>query len=210
MSANPRPAYGAVYPHRSDNPDRENSPAYHRRRFYCLGGFRYIFRRTGGTWKRHSFITDFTLPVCCGYHPNCVFSQQAFRSGWRLECVLDHGSDFSNHFYLCLLQGNSTKLAELVNSKMNVAPHYYSERGISMTVTDVYQEYIRRKHNAFCKAFIRYAAIGKITRLRQKWEREIYLDYLTNVSASQIPWAVDDDFTKMLPVMQTDIHLQKK
>lgn len=33
MSANPRPAYGAVYPHRSDNPDRENSPAYHRRRF---------------------------------------------------------------------------------------------------------------------------------------------------------------------------------
>lgn len=121
MSANPRPAYGAVYPHRSDNPDRENSPAYHRRRFYCLGGFRYIFRRTGGTWKRHSFITDFTLPVCCGYHPNCVFSQQAFRSGWRLECVLDHGSDYSNHFYLCLLQGNSTKPAEPANSKMNVA-----------------------------------------------------------------------------------------
>ena len=54
------------------------------------------------------------------------------------------------------------------------------------------------------------AAIGKITRLWQKWEREIYLDYLTNVSASQIPWAVDDDFTKMLPVMQTDIHLQKE
>ena len=90
-------------------------------RFYCLGGFRYIFRRTGGTWKRHSFITDFTLPVCCGYHPNCVFSQQAFRSGWRLECVLDHGSDYSNHFYLCLLQGNSTKPAEPANSKMNVA-----------------------------------------------------------------------------------------
>lgn len=79
-----------------------------------------------------------------------------------------------------------------------------------MTVTDVYQEYIRCKHNAFCKAFIRYAAIGKIMRLQQKWEREIYLDYLTNVSASQIPWAVDDDFTKMLPVMQTDIHLQKE
>lgn len=54
-----------------------------------------------------SFITDFTLPVCCGYHPNCVFTQQAFRSGWCLECVLDHGSDYSNHFYLCLLQGNS-------------------------------------------------------------------------------------------------------
>lgn len=46
-------------------------------------------------------------------------------------------------------------------------------------------------------------------RLRQKWEWENYLDYLTNVSASQIPWVVDDDFTKMLPVMQTDIHLQK-
>ncbi len=121
MSANSRPAYGAVYPHRSDNPDRENSPAYHRRRFYCLGGFRYIFRRTGGTWKRHSFVTDFTLPVCCGYHPNCVFNQQHFRSGWRLECVLDHGSDYSNHFYLCLLQGNITKPAEPVNSKMNVA-----------------------------------------------------------------------------------------
>ena len=70
---------------------------------------------------RHSFITDFTLPVCCGYHPNCVFTQQVFRSGWRLECVLDHGSDYSNHFYLCLLQGNSTKPAEPVNSKMNVA-----------------------------------------------------------------------------------------
>ena len=40
--------------------------------------------------------------------------------------------------------------------------------------------YIRCKHNAFCKAVIRYAAIGKIIRLRQKWEREISLDYLTN------------------------------
>ena len=121
MSANSRPAYGAVYPHRSDNPDRRNSPAYHRRRFYRLGGLRYIFRRTGGTWKRHSFITDFTLPVCCDYHPNCVFTQQAFRSGWRLECVLDHRNDYSNHFYLCLPQGNSIKLAEPVNSKINVA-----------------------------------------------------------------------------------------
>ena len=79
-----------------------------------------------------------------------------------------------------------------------------------MTLTDVYQEYIRCKHNAFCKAVIRYAAIGKIIRLQQKWERKIYLDYLANVSTSQIPWAVDDDFTKMLLVMQTDIHLQKE
>ena len=79
-----------------------------------------------------------------------------------------------------------------------------------MTEADVYKEYIRCKHNAFCKAVIRYAAIGKIIRLQQKWERKIYLDYLTNVSTFQIPWAVDDDFTKMLPVMQTDIHLQKE
>lgn len=71
--------------------------------------------------ERHSFITDFTLPVCCDYHPNCVFTQQAFRSGWRLECVLDHRNDYSNHFYLCLPQGNSIKLAEPVNSKINVA-----------------------------------------------------------------------------------------
>ena len=43
--------------------------------------------------------------------------------------------------------------------------------GISMTKIDAYQEYIRCKHNAFCKAVIRYATIGKIIRLRQKWER---------------------------------------
>ena len=49
-----------------------------------------------------------------------------------------------------------------------------------MTEIEAYQEYIRCKHNAFCKAVIRYAAIGKIIRMRQKWEREISLDYLTN------------------------------
>ena len=49
-----------------------------------------------------------------------------------------------------------------------------------MTEIDAYQEYIRCKHNAFCKAVIRYATIWKIIRLRQKWEREISLDYLTN------------------------------
>ena len=49
-----------------------------------------------------------------------------------------------------------------------------------MIEIDAYQEYIRCKHNAFCKAVIRYAAIGKIIRLRQKWERENSLDYLTN------------------------------
>ena len=51
-------------------------------------------------------ITDFTLPVCCGYHPNCVFTQQVFRSGWRLECVLDHGSDYCDHFPCHLPQGD--------------------------------------------------------------------------------------------------------
>ena len=49
-----------------------------------------------------------------------------------------------------------------------------------MTEIEAYQEYIRCKHNAFCKAVIRYAAIGKIIRLRQKWEREVSLDYLMN------------------------------
>ena len=49
-----------------------------------------------------------------------------------------------------------------------------------MTDFEAYQEYIQRKHNAFCKAVIRYTTIGKIIRLRQKWEREISLDYLTN------------------------------
>ena len=49
-----------------------------------------------------------------------------------------------------------------------------------MTEIEAYQEYIRCKHNAFCKAVIRYAAIGKIIRLRQKWEREVSIDYLTN------------------------------
>ena len=52
--------------------------------------------------------------------------------------------------------------------------------GISMTEMEAYQEYIRIRHNAFCKAVIRHAAIGKIIRLQQKWEREISLDYLVN------------------------------
>ena len=72
-------------------------PAYHRCWVYRFCGFCYIFRRIGGTWKRHSFITDFPLPVCSGYHSGCVFTQQAFRSSWRLECVLDHGSDYRDH-----------------------------------------------------------------------------------------------------------------
>ena len=55
-----------------------------------------------------------------------------------------------------------------------------------MTEIEAYQEYIRRRHNAFCKAVIRYAAIGKIIRLRQKWDREISLDYLTNEKFVQL------------------------
>ena len=49
-------------------------------------------------------------------------------------------------------------------------------------------------------------------RLYEKFILEYYRKHYPklNVSASQIPWAVDDDFTKMLPVMQTDIHLQKE
>ena len=49
-----------------------------------------------------------------------------------------------------------------------------------MTDQKAYREYIQRRHNAFCKTVIRYAAIGKIIRLRQKWERESSLDYLIN------------------------------
>ena len=39
-------------------------------------------------------------------HPNCVFTQQVFRSGWRLECVLDHGSNYCDHFPCHLPQGD--------------------------------------------------------------------------------------------------------
>ena len=91
----------------SDDSGRGNRLTHHRGRVYRLGGFCYIFRCIGGTWERNSLLTDFPLPVCSGHHPGCVFTQQVLRSGWRLECVLDHGSDYSNHFYLYLLQGNS-------------------------------------------------------------------------------------------------------
>ena len=55
-----------------------------------------------------------------------------------------------------------------------------------MTDFEAYREYIRCKHNAFCKTVIRYAAIGKIIRLRQKWEREVSLDYLMNEKFVQL------------------------
>ena len=106
MPSDPQPAYGAVYPHRSNDSSRGNGPAYHRCWVYRFCGFRYIFRRIGGTWKRHTFIIDFPLSVCSAYHSGCTFTQQAFRSSWCLECVLDHGSDYRDPIPFHLPQGN--------------------------------------------------------------------------------------------------------
>ena len=47
-----------------------------------------------------------------------------------------------------------------------------------MTEIEAYQEYIQRRHNAFCKAVIRYAARDKILQLHREWERQVSLDYL--------------------------------
>ena len=48
-----------------------------------------------------------------------------------------------------------------------------------MTDFEAYQEYIQRKHNAFCKAVIRYAARDKILPTSAgNGERQISLDYL--------------------------------
>ena len=55
-----------------------------------------------------------------------------------------------------------------------------------MTEDEAYQEYIRRRHNAFCKAVIRYAAIDIILKLRRRWEREVSLDYLMNEKFVQL------------------------
>ena len=66
-----------------------------------------------------------------------------------------------------------------------------------MTDFEAYQEYIQRKHNAFCKAVIRYAARDKILQLRRKWERQISLDYLMDekfvqfAGAGATVWALD-------------------
>ena len=53
--------------------------------------------------------------------PTAFFLSRLFGAVGVWNAFLDHGSDYSNHFYLCLLQGNSTKPAEPANSKMNVA-----------------------------------------------------------------------------------------
>ena len=55
-----------------------------------------------------------------------------------------------------------------------------------MTDFEAYQEYIQRKHNAFCKAVIRYAARDKILQLRRKWERQVSLDYLIDEKFVQL------------------------
>lgn len=51
----------------------------------------------------------------------------------------------------------------------------------------------------------------RMCRLYEKFILEYYSRHYTEltVSASQIPWSVDDGVRTMLPVMQTDIHLQK-
>ena len=49
-----------------------------------------------------------------------------------------------------------------------------------MNERETYEERIQRRHNAFCKAVIRYAALSKISQLHREWKRQISLDYLTN------------------------------
>lgn len=52
----------------------------------------------------------------------------------------------------------------------------------------------------------------RMSRLYEKFILEYYKKHfpLLSPSASQIPWAIDDGVNDMLPVMQTDIHLQKE
>lgn len=49
-----------------------------------------------------------------------------------------------------------------------------------MNECETYEECIQRRHNAFCKAVIRYAALSKISQLHREWKRQLSLDYLTN------------------------------
>ena len=71
-----------------------------------------------------------------------------------------------------------------------------------MTDFEAYQEYIQRKHNAFCKAVIRYAVRDKILQLRRKWERQISLDYLMDEKFVQFAGPEPDEeypFTVLRP-----------
>jgi 5-methylcytosine-specific restriction enzyme subunit McrC len=51
----------------------------------------------------------------------------------------------------------------------------------------------------------------RMCRLYEKFILEYYNKHFPNLSvhASQIPWDLDDGIRTMLPIMQTDIHLQK-
>jgi len=49
-----------------------------------------------------------------------------------------------------------------------------------MTEDEAYKVHIQYTFNAFCKVVIRHAAIDIILKLRQRWEREVSLDYLMN------------------------------
>ena len=51
-----------------------------------------------------------------------------------------------------------------------------------MTEDEAYKVHIQYTFNAFCKVVIRHAAIDKILKLRRRWEREVSLDSLKNVS----------------------------
>ena len=74
-----------------------------------------------------------------------------------------------------LLVGNQGATA-----RSAAAPHYYPKGGFSMNECETYKECIQRRHNAFCKAVIRYAALSKISQLHREWKRQLSLDYLTN------------------------------
>lgn len=51
----------------------------------------------------------------------------------------------------------------------------------------------------------------RMSKLYEKFILKYYLHHFPNLSvnASQIPWSLDDGIGMMLPVMQSDIHLQK-
>ena len=72
-----------------------------------------------------------------------------------------------------------------------------------MTDQKAYQEYIRRRHNAFCKAVIRYAAIDIILKLRRRWEREISLVYLMNEKFVQLAEPDPDEEYPLIVCGQT-------
>ena len=55
-----------------------------------------------------------------------------------------------------------------------------------MTDDEAYKVHIQYTFNAFCKVVIRHAAIDIILKLRQRWEREVSLDYLMNVKFVQL------------------------